>query len=541
VSGVDELSGTALNGYRLGDRLGWTSHTAVYQARRHGAEWAVKVFDARLAPDAALSERLRGDAAVLAGAGLPDVVPIEEAGRSGRLTFAASPLVQAPSLRELMDRGPIDNERAWSILARLADALDGAHDRGIVCRALRPDHVLVDGEDVYLAEFAAASARVGQLALASPDYRLSEPQYLAPEQVKGREPDRRTDVYALAVLVFELLTSTRMRTAGAAADVLGASLTGEPPSAREREPSLPRGIDEVLGRGLARSPEERHGSAWDLLDDLVAVPDDASVHVVAGTAPVSGPPARAPGAVPLPVPVAPWSEAPRGEQPADSMVGVLGKMGLPVLRAHHDVMLNAYFAALVQSARRACQERWPAVAAASGLHQYAEDDPADDANRSAPVSAASRLAEGIEAVFGLEAMEVLGGWGRETTDSWIKRTQQLQEGEVTYMKPIRLRTTPEKKVEDALYVFTRNLDRVRGERLTAWKRLDKRQFWVVHYDNLTAIGRRRPARSCAFWTASLVQALRWAECANDWMVDEAECGCVTGTYDCVFTIRRVAH
>jgi hypothetical protein len=179
------------------------------------------------------------------------------------------------------------------------------------------------------------------------------------------------------------------------------------------------------------------------------------------------------------------------------------------------------------------------VLTVAGLHAYLDEEPPDDDNRGAPVLAVSRLADGVEAVFGPGAPEVLRLWGRLTTDFWIRKMQQLQEGEVTYMKPIRLRTTPEKKVEDALYVFTRNLDRVRGERLTTWKRVEKRQFWVVNYDNLTALGRHRPGRACAFWTGALEQALRWGECANDWFVEESECGCVTGTFDCVFTIRRV--
>jgi hypothetical protein len=123
----------------------------------------------------------------------------------------------------------------------------------------------------------------------------------------------------------------------------------------------------------------------------------------------------------------------------------------------------------------------------------------------------------------------------------MRRARLLPDGRLAYLRPLRLRTTAEQRVEDALEFLTRSLDRVRGERLTAWKRVEKRQFWVVHHDNLTAIGRRRPARACEFSTAALLQALRWAGCANDWFVEEAECGCVTGTYDCVFTIQRVGR
>jgi serine/threonine-protein kinase len=534
-SNVQELSGTILKGYDLGGCLGSSSHTAVYRARRSGAQWAVKVFDGRLEPDASLADRLRREAGAMEGVRLRYVLPIEDAGRSGRLTFAASQLVRAQSLREVMSRGRMDDERAWSILTRLATALDGLHGRGLVHRALRPEHVLVDDGGIHLAEVGAASNRVGPLMLRSPSYQAVAPQYLAPEQVEGLEPDWRADVYALGVLVFEMLTGTPLHDATTPADVLSATLAGRPPSAHDRQPDLPRALDRVLGRAMAHSPDDRHRSAGDLLQDLVNLPDDVAPHVLA---------LPAPAAVPAPVPslvpaVVGLAGVPRAAAPADSMLGVLRRMGVPALRGQHDAILNSYFAALVWFARAACEERWPAVAAAAGLHAYVAEAPPDDDTRGAPLLAASSLADGIDAVFGPGALEVLRVWGRLTTDFWIRRMQRLQEGEVTYMKPIRLRTTAEQKVEDAMYVYMRNLDRIRGERLTTWKRVEKRQFWVVHYDNLTAVGRRRQARACEFSTAALQQALRWGGCANEWFVEEAECGCVTGTYDCVFTIQRV--
>ncbi|HEY7201768.1 MAG TPA: hypothetical protein VIC57_16215, partial [Candidatus Dormibacteraeota bacterium] len=78
-----------------------------------------------------------------------------------------------------------------------------------------------------------------------------------------------------------------------------------------------------------------------------------------------------------------------------------------------------------------------------------------------------------------------------------------------------------------------------GEPLHAWKQIDKRQFWIVHYANLFALGRRKHAKSCHFWVAAFESALRWGGLANDWAVEETECGCATGTFCCVFTVDRV--
>jgi Protein kinase domain len=534
MSVVQELSGTTLRGYQLEACLGSSSHTAVYSAWRGGASWAVKIVDGDLAPDGALADRLKREADVLAALASPGILPIHDAGRTGRLTYAVSPLVRAQTLRDLMRSGRLSSEQAWTILDNLAVALDCAHGRGLVCRQLKPGHVLVDDGRVYLAEFGVASDRVGRLAMATPTYRVTAPQYLAPEQVEGRDPDYHADIYALAVLVFEILTGTELQGTRSPLEAMRATLDGSPPSATERQPDLPSGLDLVLGRALARDPQLRHRSAAELLEQLVTLPEEHG-RVLAPPARLVSPSAPLVVAMPPQAPLAPQ----KVPTPESSMIAVLRRMEVPVLRGQQDVILNSYFAELVRQARQACGERWPEVAAASGLDAYLVADPRDDANRSAPVASVSCLMDAVEMVFGMGAVEVLRQWGRLTTESWMKRPHQLRDGDVTYARPIRLWTSSGKKVEDVLRVFTGNLDRIRGERLTAWKKVDKHQFWVVQYDNLGAVGRRRAGKSCHLWTAALEQALRWRGAANSWVVDEAECGCVTGTYDCVFTIRYV--
>ncbi|HKF16579.1 MAG TPA: serine/threonine-protein kinase [Candidatus Dormibacteraeota bacterium] len=554
MSGVQDLSGTVLKGYHLGDCLGWTSHTAVYRAARGGALWAVKVIDSQLEPDGSLAARLRRDASVLSSIGQPNILPVQDAGRSGKVTFAVTPLIHAPTMHEIMSAGRLGTDQAWQIMTRLADALDSVRTLGLVFRGLKPAHVLVAENNIYLAEFGLGSNRVGRLALSSATYDLSSPQYLSPEQIEGMDPDWRSDIYALAVLVFEILTNTSLRAPGLPSETLRATLTGPVPSACERERSLPHSVDRVLGRAMDRDPGKRHGSAWELLQELVGPDEGTAAPRPAAMAATSAGEAHAAASwdVPARAPVVPdgprngLPDAPSDAPPAaskaptrdDSMVGLLKRMHTPVFEAHQEVFLNSYFAALVRYAEEACGGRWAEVLTIAGLQSYPERGQPDDGNRTAPVEAPSRLADAIEKVFGVGAPEVLRHWGRLTTAFWIKKAQQLQEGDVTYLKPLRLMSPAHVKVEDTLYVFTRNLDRIRGEQLTAWKRVDKTQFWLVLYDNLTALGRRRPAKCCYFWTAALEAALQWGGLANDWVVEEAECGCVTGTYDCVFTIQQ---
>ena len=194
------------------------------------------------------------------------------------------------------------------------------------------------------------------------------------------------------------------------------------------------------------------------------------------------------------------------------------------------MILNSYFAALMRHGRAVCDEAWPSVLRAAGLEKFLEQEPPDDAGRGAPVEAVSRLAEAFETVFGPSAPDVMRRWGRSTTDWWMRSTQQ---------RSVRRLGRSDQRVEDALQALTRSLDGIRGERLHAWKQIARNQFWLVHADNLMVVGRRKPVRSCHFWTSALESTLRWAGLANDWVVDEIECGCVTGSFDCVFSIQRV--
>lgn len=527
--GVEQLSGVNVKGYLLEECLGHSSHTAVYRATASsGAEWAVKVVDSQLEPESGLMERLRREAGLLSHVDHPDILPIHEAGRADTLTFAASPLLRAPSLQDLIAGGNLDQELAWKVLNQIADALDSVHYRGLVFRVLKPINILVDDQQrIHLAEFGVSSRRVGPLAMSTPGYQLALPQYLAPEQVEGREPDWRADIYAMAVLIFEILTGTPLYGSAPLSETLKATLHTPAPSAHARKPSLPPAIDRVLGRALAKDPRERHRSVWELLDELVGLPDENGASGVSpptlGSTP-GRPPSVSSGGF------SSTTAAPPLAPPPESAVALLQRMGVPALEVKQTAFLNSFFAAMMRFAKEVSHQRWPDLLRAAGLTTYLDQDPPDDGSRTASVEAPSRLAEAFELVFGPEASDLERQWGRLTIDHWMRTTQQ---------RPFRMMGKPEQKVADTLYVFTRSMDRVRGEPLHAWKQVDKRQFWLVHYGNLMVLGRRKQAKACRFWTAGLESALRWGGLANDWVAEETECGCVTGTYTCVFTIESV--
>jgi len=560
VVDIQELGGSSVGGYQLITCLGHGTHTAVYRATGSlGSQWALKVIDRQLEPEAALVERLRREASLCSRVDHPAILPMYDVGRDDNVTFATAPFLEAPTLDVLMAEHRIDADLLWIVVSQIADALERAHDLGLVCRVLKPNNILVDSSGrAYLAEFGIGSRRTGPMALTSPGYNLRSPQYLAPEQVEGKEPSRRADVYAIGVLIFEILSETQLFSGRSVGEILTATLNSRVPSATARNNRLPPGVDTVLARALSKDPAERQQSVWELLEELIEVPDhdqaggdrrSAQAGYVASPAYAMNEPSEtedntvrrqgqrdryesagvmtmAVGA-PVVASMVPTQAAPIA---ADSAVSMLHRMGVPVLTHHALPILNSYFACVMRHAREVSERRWRQVLESAGLDRYISMDPPDDGERTATAEESSRLAEGFEIVFGADAPGLLRTLGRTVTEDWLRSTQP---------KPFRMMGRAESKVADALYVFNHSMDRVRGEPLHAWKQIDKRQFWIIHYANLFALGRIKPAKSCYFWVAAFESALRWGGLANDWTVDEAECGCATGTFSCVFTVERV--
>jgi len=271
--GVEELQRTRVGRYQLGDCLGHGSHTAVYRASTpSGASCALKVVDTRLQGAEDLAERLRQDAEVLDQISHPRILPIWDPMASQEMTAAAMPLMVAPTMHDLMRAGRLDSELAWNLLNQIADSLQTAHQWGLTYKLLKPANILVRDGHAYLAEFGIVGRRAGRVALSRSDFRVAAPQYLAPEQVLAEQVDHRADIYAFAVLVFELATGTPLWDGAQPAAVLRRTLDSLPPSAHARNPRVPIEVDAVLRRALARDPAQRHTSMWHLIDELANPP-----------------------------------------------------------------------------------------------------------------------------------------------------------------------------------------------------------------------------------------------------------------------------
>lgn len=292
---MPDLLGSTLGQYRVEERLGSGGVGVVYRATQKPTEQqvALKVLDPGLTARPGFMRRFVSQAATISKLGHPGIVPVYEIGTRSQLTYLSMRLVHGGTLKDLLAEGTVDMGAVWRILRSIADALHSAHEAGVVHQDLKPNNVLLERDgSIMLTDFGLARINYG--------YALGTPGYMSPEQAMGLEVDRRSDVHAVGLLAFELLTGTRPFTAGSPVDLILATVYDPVPSARALNPELPPELDQVLFRALAKNPADRQYSVYALLEELSQVPmgkrtttqhgppTGANGSVGAGTKPAAG-------------------------------------------------------------------------------------------------------------------------------------------------------------------------------------------------------------------------------------------------------------
>lgn len=258
--------------YRIEGLLGRGGMGEVYRAfdTEHDRVVALKVLSEHLAADQGYRERFRREAHSAARLNEPHIVPIHRYGEiEGRL-FLDMRLVPGRDVAEVLaTEGPMDPARAVSIISQAARALDSAHADGLIHRDVKPSNILVTGagddEFVYLVDFGIARSTTDTQgpALTQTGAALGSFDYMAPERFLERPADKRVDVYALACVLFEILTGRRPFMGDGLAVLMYAHLNTDPPTPSSVRPDLPQALDAVVLKGLAKEPDERWATAGD--------------------------------------------------------------------------------------------------------------------------------------------------------------------------------------------------------------------------------------------------------------------------------------
>ncbi|MEO7001070.1 MAG: protein kinase [Ktedonobacterales bacterium] len=292
-----------LGSYELVRRLGEGGMAQVYLARdvRLGREVAVKVLDRRLAERPGFRERFLREARVAAAFDHPNIVPLYDFGEEGVL-FLVMPYVSGGSLQDILVRTPLPMGEVATYGSQIADALAYAHQRKVVHRDVKPANMLMhaDGRlmlsDFGLAKIVSASSR-SATPRNHPD--AGTPEYMAPEQIGGQS-DERSDIYALGVVLYLLLTGRLPFTGASSTAVMEGHLYRLPEPPRHLNAEVTSAMEAVVMRALAKKPDERFQRASELgaalLGALIAAPPSNSfslgtprpISYPSGVAPLSG-------------------------------------------------------------------------------------------------------------------------------------------------------------------------------------------------------------------------------------------------------------
>jgi hypothetical protein len=284
--------GETIAGYRVEDVLGGGGMGVVYRATQLslGRTVALKVLAPHLSSDDAFRERFRREAALQARLEHPHIVTVYEAGESDEGLYLALRLVEGTDLRRLIGSGTLVPDRALRLLAQIADALDAAHESGLVHRDVKPQNILVDErDDAYLADFGLTKSS-GSRGLTQSGAYVGSLDYAAPEQVRGEPFTPAADRYAFAAVLYEALVGEVPFPRETEAALLFAHVS-EPPPRPSARPGVPAALDDVVARGLAKDPADRYESAGELvLDARAALASSTNGAAGAGTSAVA--PAR---------------------------------------------------------------------------------------------------------------------------------------------------------------------------------------------------------------------------------------------------------
>jgi eukaryotic-like serine/threonine-protein kinase len=276
----DTLLNTLFDGrYRIVRKLGTGGMANVYLAEDEvlGRRVAIKILNDRHAGDDQFVERFRREAKNAASLSHPNIVSIYDRGEAEGTYYIAMEYLDGRSLKELIvARGPAPVNVAIDYARQILAALRFAHRHGIVHRDIKPHNVLVDAEGrLKVTDFGIARAGASQMTEAGSI--IGTAQYLSPEQAKGAPVDQTSDLYSVGVVLYELLTGVVPFTGDTPVEIAMKHLSSapEPPSVRRAE--IPRDLDKVVLRALAKDPGDRYQSAEEMDADLARVASGAAV------------------------------------------------------------------------------------------------------------------------------------------------------------------------------------------------------------------------------------------------------------------------
>src|ERR1700739_4648241 len=277
------LPNQRLGPYEILSAIGAGGMGEVYRARDTRLERivAVKILPDHLANRAELRERFEREARTVASLNHPHICTLHDIGQQDGTDFLVMEYLEGETLAERLKKGPLPLDQVLQYAIEISDALDKAHRKGITHRDLKPSNVMLTKSGTKLLDFglaklkkdtAPANVALSKVptedAVTAQGTILGTLQYMAPEQLEGKEADARTDIFAFGVVVYEMATGKKAFEAKSQASLIAKILETDPAPMSRLAPMTPPALDRLVKRCLAKDPDDRWQSARDLEAEL---------------------------------------------------------------------------------------------------------------------------------------------------------------------------------------------------------------------------------------------------------------------------------
>jgi len=264
-------AGSQLDSYRIENPVARSGMASIYRATdvRDHRIVALKIPHPDMEADPILSDRFQRENGIGEKLNHPNVMRVFADEKRSRI-YMVMEWCEGRLLRKIMDEGRISRDRAIRIAIGVLEALDYIHANGVVHRDLKPENIMVDdGDHIKLIDFGIASdSSARRLTYANFTATLGTPNYISPEQVKGKRGDGRSDIYSLGVILYEMLSGKLPFTGPSPIAAMNDRLLNHPMPPTVADPSISPQLQEVLYRALERDPKNRYATAHEFIHDL---------------------------------------------------------------------------------------------------------------------------------------------------------------------------------------------------------------------------------------------------------------------------------
>jgi Tol biopolymer transport system component/predicted Ser/Thr protein kinase len=298
------LPGRRLGPYEILSSVGAGGMGEVYRARdtRLNRTVAIKVLPTHLADRSELRERFEREARTIASLNHPHICTLFDIGQQDGVDYLVMEYLEGETLAQRLLKGSLPLEQVLRYAIEIADALDKAHRKGVTHRDLKPGNIMLTKTGTKLLDFglaklkqevAPANVQLSELPTADDPLTANGTivgtlQYMAPEQLEGKEVDARTDIFAFGAVVYEMATGKRAFEGKSQASVIAAILDYDPPPISSLQPMTPPALDRVVKKCVAKEPEKRWQAASDVCDELKWIAEGGSQVTSVPTVPAKG-------------------------------------------------------------------------------------------------------------------------------------------------------------------------------------------------------------------------------------------------------------